>query len=62
MKRRQKMILFVGILAVLVVAIVVLMHTRRAEKEKAAAPAPAPSKEEVLLTEIRDLLKENLAQ
>ena len=35
--------------------------TRRAEKEKAAAPAPAPSKEEVLLTEIRDLLKENLA-
>ena len=31
--------------------------TRRAEKEKAAAPAPAPSKEEVLLTEIRDLLK-----
>lgn len=30
--------------------------TRRAEKEKAAAPAPAPSKEEVLLTEIRDLL------
>ncbi|MEQ2518899.1 large conductance mechanosensitive channel protein MscL [Ruthenibacterium sp. CLA-JM-H11] len=36
--------------------------TRRAEKEKAAAPAPAPSKEEVLLTEIRDLLKENLAQ
>ena len=36
--------------------------TRRAEKEKAAAPAPAPSKEEVLLTEIRDLLKVNLAQ
>ena len=36
--------------------------TRRAEKEKAAAPAPAPSKEEVLLTEIRDLLKENLSQ
>ena len=36
--------------------------TRRAEKEKAAAPAPAHSKEEVLLTEIRDLLKENLAQ
>ena len=36
--------------------------TRRAEKEKAAAPAPAPSKEEVLLTEIRDLLTENLAQ
>ncbi|WP_367925070.1 large conductance mechanosensitive channel protein MscL [uncultured Ruthenibacterium sp.] len=32
---------------------------RRAEKEKAEAPAPAPSKEELLLTEIRDLLKEN---
>ena len=28
------------------------------EAEKAAAPAPAPSKEELLLTEIRDLLKE----
>lgn len=33
--------------------------TRRAEKEKAAAPAPAPSREEELLAEIRDLLKEN---
>lgn len=28
------------------------------KKEEAPAPAPAPSKEEVLLTEIRDLLKE----
>ena len=36
--------------------------TRRAEKEKAEAPAPAPSREEVLLTEIRVLLKENRAQ
>ena len=33
MKRRQRMILFVGILAVIVGAIVVLVHTRRAEKE-----------------------------
>ena len=33
---------------------------KEAEKAKAAAPvAPAPSKEEQLLTEIRDLLKEN---
>jgi large-conductance mechanosensitive channel len=29
-----------------------------AKKEKAAEPAPEPSKEEALLTEIRDLLKE----
>lgn len=29
-----------------------------AKKEKAADPAPEPSKEEALLTEIRDLLKE----
>ena len=28
------------------------------EKEEVAAPAPAPSKEEVLLAEIRDILKE----
>ena len=35
--------------------------TRRAEKERQEAPAPAPSKEELLLTEIRDLLKEHLA-
>jgi large conductance mechanosensitive channel len=28
------------------------------EKEEVAAPAPAPSKEEVLLSEIRDILKE----
>lgn len=31
---------------------------KKKEEEKPAAP-PAPSKEEVLLTEIRDLLKEN---
>lgn len=28
------------------------------KKEEASAPAPAPSKEEVLLTEIRDLMKQ----
>lgn len=30
---------------------------RKEEKKEEAAPPPAPSKEEVLLTEIRDLLK-----
>ena len=34
------------------------LRKKKEEEEKAAAPAPAPSKEEVLLTEIRDLLKE----
>lgn len=33
------------------------LRKKKEEEEKAAAPAPAPSKEEVLLTEIRDLLK-----
>lgn len=33
-----------------------LTHLKK--REEAAAPPPAPSKEEVLLTEIRDLLKE----
>ena len=32
------------------------LRKKKEEEEKAAAPAPAPSKEEVLLTEIRDLL------
>ena len=31
---------------------------RKAEEAAVPAPPPAPSKEEVLLTEIRDLLKE----
>ena len=31
---------------------------KKEKEEEAAAPAPEPSKEEVLLTEIRDLLKE----
>ena len=36
------------------------LHKKQAaeEAQQAAAPAPAPSKEEVLLTEIRDLLRE----
>ena len=35
-----------------------LMTMKKKEEEAAPAPAPEPSKEEVLLTEIRDLLKE----
>ncbi|HHT30239.1 MULTISPECIES: large-conductance mechanosensitive channel protein MscL [Petrimonas] len=33
------------------------MNTMKRKKEEAPAPPPEPSKEEVLLTEIRDLLK-----
>ena len=33
-------------------------HEIQKQEQAAPAPAPAPSKEEVLLTEIRDLLKE----
>lgn len=39
------------------VALRVIMKFKKAEKEAAATP-PAPSNEEVLLTEIRDLLKQ----
>lgn len=35
-----------------------LSRKRKAEEESAPAPAPEPTKEEVLLTEIRDLLKQ----
>ena len=34
------------------------INRMRKKKEEAPAPPPEPSKEEVLLTEIRDLLKE----
>ena len=48
------------ILAICVFLMIKLMNrlTWKRKAEEAAAPAPAPSKEEVLLTEIRDLLKE----
>ena len=44
----------------LMVKIMARLTTKKKEEEPAPAPAPepAPSKEEVLLTEIRDLLKE----
>lgn len=35
-----------------------LSNIRKKEEEAAPAPAPEPSKEEMLLTEIRDILKE----
>ena len=44
----------------LMVKVMTRLTTKKKEEEPAPAPAPepAPSKEEVLLTEIRDLLKE----
>ena len=47
----------------LIIAFSIFMFIKLSEKKKEEAPAappapPAPSKEEVLLTEIRDLLKE----
>jgi len=35
-----------------------LSSMRKKEEEEAPAPAPEPTKEEVLLTEIRDILKQ----
>lgn len=48
------------IVAIAVFLFVKLINKMNKKKEEAPAPAapPAPSKEEVLLTEIRDLLKE----
>lgn len=40
------------------VALRFMMKFKKKEEEPAPAPEPAPTKEEVLLTEIRDLLKE----
>jgi len=55
--------LIMAIINFLIVALVVFLMVKalnRFHKKEAAAPAapPAPSKEELLLTEIRDLLKE----
>lgn len=46
------------ILALCVFMMVKLMNRLMKKKEAAPAPAPVMSKEEILLTEIRDLLKE----
>lgn len=40
------------------VALRVVMKFKKKEQEPAPEPAPEPTKEEVLLTEIRDILKE----
>ncbi len=56
---------FQNILDFFIIALSVFMVVRlfqkfkKKEKEEAPAAPPAPSKEEVLLTEIRDLLKES---
>ena len=46
------------IMAFCVFMMVKLMNKLMKKKEEAPAPEPAPTKEELLLTEIRDLLKE----
>ena len=45
------------IVAFSIFMIIKLMNAAKKKEEAAPAPPPAPSKEEVLLTEIRDLLK-----
>lgn len=54
----QNVVDFLIIAFSIFVALRVMVKFKKAE-EAAPAPAPAPSKEEVLLTEIRDLLKQN---
>ena len=45
------------LVALVVFAVVKAMNSMKKKKEEAPAAPPEPSKEEVLLTEIRDLLK-----
>lgn len=54
----QNIVDFLIIALSIFLALKVIMKFKKKEKEEAAAPAPAPepTKEEVLLTEIRDLL------
>lgn len=56
----QTIVDFIIVAFCIFVAIKAINQLKRKEAEEAAAPAPAPepTKEEVLLTEIRDLLKE----
>jgi len=53
----QTVVDFVIIAFAIFMAIKAINHLKRKEAESPSAP-PAPSKEELLLTEIRDLLKE----
>ena len=53
----QNIVDFLIIALSIFVALKVIMKFKRKEAETPAAP-PAPTKEEILLTEIRDLLKE----
>lgn len=46
------------IMALIVFCLVKVMNAFHRKKEETPVPPPAPSKEELLLTEIRDLLKE----
>ncbi len=46
------------LIALSIFLVIKLINRIHKKKEEAPKPAPAPSKEEVLLTEIRDLLKE----
>lgn len=46
------------IVALAIFSAIKLMNKMRREKEEAPSAPPAPSKEELLLSEIRDLLKE----
>lgn len=55
----QSLVDFVIIAAAIFVAIKVMNSLKRKEEEAPAAP-PAPSTEEVLLTDIRDLLKQQV--
>jgi large conductance mechanosensitive channel len=52
----QTLVDFVIIAFAIFIAVRAINSTRRKEQEAPAAP-PAPSKEEIILTEIRDLLK-----
>lgn len=56
----QNIVDFIIIALCIFIAIRVIEKFKKKEKETPAAP-PAPSKEEVLLTEIRDLLKQQAA-
>ena len=50
------------IIALAIFIVIRLMNSLKRKQEAAPATPPAPTKEETLLTEIRDLLKENNAK